>query len=224
MGWGIYPYKGGGVKGVKMFLQQVDFETREKIEKLLVFYKKEEGNFPINIYLLIELLSELIDCRIELVEVLEKPKTACILPIEYGFRIFINNKDSIAEKRFSVGHEIGHILYSFDYDLYLVPQQKPERQSAMIFPNKGVEQICDKIAGYIFCPSDLLVDFLEHFDEIPYQYQLELFTKKQESIFLHRMNFVAKKFGIPLTKLYRYMVLQFGKEKILSLINSAPLK
>ena len=202
-----------------MFLENIDFETRQQIENLLILYNKNGGGLPVNVELLIKSLSELIYCRIELVEILKESKAACLLPIEYGFRIYISEKDTNIEKHFSVGHEIGHILYSFDYDSYLIPQQKPKEQSTIIFPNKRIEQICDEIAGYIFCPSDMLMDFLEHFGEIPYQYQLELFTEKQESLFAYRMNFVAKKFGIPLTKLCQYIVSQFGKEKLLSLIN-----
>ena len=201
-----------------MFLQNIDAETRQQIDNLLALYQKSGGGLPVDIELLIASLCKVIDVDIELHErfFCLRNNRGLLMPIENGFSIEVNRLDTFAERRVTIGHEIGHILYSFDYDLYEIPQQKPERKSTTIFPNKTVERICDEIAGYILCPPDLLTDFLEHFDEI--LYQPDLFAEKQQTVFLFRMNFMAKKFGIPLTQLYRYIILQFGKEKLIRLI------
>jgi len=201
-----------------MFLKNIDTETRQQIDNLLTLYYKNGGGLPVDIELLIASLCRVIDVDIELHErfFCLRNNRGLLMPIENGFVIEVNRLDTFAERRVTVGHEIGHILYSFDYDLYEIPQQKPERQSTSIFPNKTVEQICDEIASYILCPPDLLADFLKHFDEI--LYQPDLFAEKQQTVFLFRMNFIAKKFGIPLAQLYRYIILQFGKEKLVSLI------
>ena len=201
-----------------MFLKNIDAETRQQIDNLLALYYKNGGGLPVDVELLITSLCEAIDVQVEVCERLFclRKNRGFLMPIENGFVIEINHLDTSAEKRFTIGHEIGHIFYSFDYDLYEIPQQKPGRQSTSCFPNKMVEQICDEIAYFILCSLDLLTDFLEHFNKI--LYQPDLFTEKQQTLFLFRMNFIAKKFGIPLLQLYRYIISQFGKEKLVCLI------
>ena len=203
-----------------MFLENIDAETRRQIDNLLALYYKNGGGLPVDIELLTKLLARLIDSDIELIEDFwSKRKRGITSPVRWGFRICVNHSDSLFQKRFTIGHEIGHILHTYDYNEYEIPRQKPYRESPMIFPNKEEENICDEIAGYILCPQELLIKFLEDFHNIPCQ--LELFRKKQVSPFVARLKLISKIFGIPSAEFYKHIKRQFGEEKLLSLINPA---
>ncbi|MFH1565193.1 MAG: ImmA/IrrE family metallo-endopeptidase [bacterium] len=202
-----------------MLLQGIDSETHQQIDKLLALYYKSGGGLPIDLNLLINLLAKLIDNYIELIEDFWNEKRRGITsPVRWGFFIYVNHFDSSVQKRFTVGHEIGHILHTYDYNEYEIPRQRPFRESSVIFRNEKEELICDEIACYILCPQELLIKFLEDFDNIPCQ--LELFRKKQESSFVARLRLISKIFKIPSAEFYKHIKRQFGKEKLLSLINS----
>ena len=202
-----------------MFLQGVDTETRQQIDNLLVLYYKRGGGLPVDIELLIKSLSRLTDNYIEIIEDFwSTRKKGYTSPVRWGFRIYVGYSDSLFQKRFTIGHEIGHILHTYDYTEEM-PTQRPWRRSPMIFPNREEECICDEIAGYILCPQELVIKFLEDFQNIPCQ--LELFRKRQGPPFHAKLKLLSEIFGIPLPKFCWYIKRQFGKEKLLSLINSA---
>jgi len=200
-----------------MFLKNIDAETRQQIENLLALYYKSGGGLPVDIELLIKLLAKLIDNEIEIIKDFIIKKGGILSPVQWGFRIYVGYTNLLFQKRFTIGHEIGHILHTFDYTED-VPQQKPERESNCIFKNMGEEYICDDIACYLLCPQELVIKFMEDFHNIPCQ--LELFRKKQTSPFTARLKLISKIFGIPSAEFYRYVKRQFGEEKILSLVNS----
>ncbi len=201
-----------------MFLKNIDTETRQQIDNLLALYYKNGGGLPLDIELLIKLLAGLIDNEIELIEDFRLKRGGTLNPIRWGFRIYISHNDLLLQKRFTIGHEIGHILHTFDYTED-IPRQKSGRESNCIFRNMNEEYICDDIACYLLCPQELVIKFIEDFHNIPCQ--LELFRKKQVLPFVARLKLISKIFGIPLAEFYRYIKRQFGEEKILSLINSS---
>ena len=201
-----------------MFLQGVDTETRRQIDNLLVLYYKNGGELPVNIELLIKLLARLIDNEIEIIEDFWDKRRGITFPVRWGFRIYVSHSDPIVQKRFTTVHEIGHILHTYDYNEDEIPRQKFGGESSLIFPKKSEEYICDEIACYILCPQELVIKFLEDFDNIPCQ--LELFRKKQVSPFIARLKLISEIFGVPSAEFYRHIKRQFGEEKILSLINS----
>jgi Zn-dependent peptidase ImmA (M78 family) len=204
-----------------MFLQGIDTETRQQIENLLALYYKNGGDVPIHLGLLIDLLAELIKKEITLLRMSSsrRKNRGLVQPHRGGFDIEVNFLNPLPQRRFTVAHEIGHILHTFDYTVE-TPQQRPERASYANFRvNKNEEYICDEIACYILCPQELLVKFLEDFHNI--QCQLELFRKKQIPPYYAKMKLLARIFDIPLSKLIWYIKRQFGEEKILSLINSS---
>lgn len=197
-------------------------ETRQQIKNLLALYYKNGGGLPINIELLVKLLAELIDNKIEIIEDFRqshrKTRKGYISPIRWGFLIYINHFNPLVQKRFTISHEIGHILHTYDYTEER-PEQISGRKSSMIFPNEKEEHICDDIACYILCPQELVIKFIEDFHNIPCQ--LELFRKKQVSPFVARLKLISKIFGIPSAEFYKHIKRQFGEEKLLSLINSS---
>jgi Zn-dependent peptidase ImmA (M78 family) len=203
-----------------MFLERVDVETRQQIDNLLALYDKNEGGIPTHLGLLMDLLADLIKKEILLkwYSSPEKGDWGTTGVFKGGFNININRSKPFVHRRFTVAHEIGHILRTFDYTIE-TPRQKPERESSCIFRNMKEEYICDEIACYILCPQELVIKFLGDFDNIPCQ--LELFRKKQMPPYYAKMKLLAGIFDIPLSKLIWYVKRQFGEEKILSLINSS---
>ncbi|MBU2082293.1 ImmA/IrrE family metallo-endopeptidase [Patescibacteria group bacterium] len=204
-----------------MFLKNIDAETRQQIDNLLVLYYKSGGEIPINFELLIKLLARLTDNYIEIIEDFQSKKGGILSPVRWGFRVYVGQSDSLFQKRFTIGHEIGHILHTYDYNEYEIPRQKPYRESPMIFPNKEEENICDEIAGYILCPQELLIKFLEDFHNIPCQ--LELFRRRERPPFHAKLKLLSEIFEIPISKFCWYIKRQFGEEKLLSLINSTKM-
>lgn len=208
-----------------MFLQQVDSETHQQIDNLLVLYNKNEGKLPVDVELIVDSLADLIGKEISLIEKDFGDKRSrdfvspgLVLPIQGGFCIEVNHFNSCIEKRFTVGHEIGHILHTFDYTIE-TPRQIPARASYGAFRvNDEEEDICDEIAMYIFCPWELVVNFVNNFHSIPCQ--IELFREKQKPAYLLRMEWICKKFGISISKFEWYVKKHFGEEKLLSLKNS----
>ncbi len=202
-----------------MFLENIDAETRQQIDNLLALYYKNGGRLPIDFELLIKLLAKLTDNYIEIIEDFWNEKRRGITsPVRWGFRIYVNHSDSLIQKRFTIGHEIGHILHTYDYSEYEVPRQRFGKESSIIFLHENEERICDEIACHILCPQELVIKFLEDFNNIPYQ--LELFRKKQVSPLGVRLRLISKIFEIPSAEFYKHIKRQFGEEKILSLKNS----
>lgn len=203
-----------------MLLQGIDTETRQQIDNLLALYYKNGGGLPVDIELLIKLLARLTDNYIEIIEdSWSARKRGYCSPVRWGFFIYVNHFDSSVQKRFTVGHEIGHILHTYDYNEYEIPRQRPYRESSVVFRNEEEERICDEIACYILCPQELVTKFLEDFHNIPCQ--LELFRRRERPPFHTKLKLISEIFGIPLPKFCWYIKRQFGEEKILSLINSS---
>ncbi len=203
-----------------MFLKQIDTETRQQIDNLLVLYSKNGGGLPVNIELLINLLARLIDNKIELIERDCGDRGGYTFPVRGGFFICVPLLDSFVHTRFPIGHEIGHIFHTFDYTEE-IPTQRPGRKSSVVFPNKEEECICDEISGYILCPQELVIKFLEDFCNIPCQ--LELFCKRQRPTYYAKMKLISEIFGIPISKFNWYIKKQFGEEKLSSLTNSVAM-
>lgn len=198
--------------------KQVDFEIHQQIDNLLALYSRRNGDrLPVDVEILVNLLAKLIDKKIELVE-RDVNGRGYTVSVQGGFLIYVNHSDTLSQKRFTIGHEIGHILHTFDYTKE-TPHQRPERASYAFYSiRKEEESICDEIAMYILCPQKLLIEILKGFSNIPCQ--LDLLRKKQIPPYYSRMKLLSEIFDSPLSKFIWYIERRFGEEKLLSWINS----
>lgn len=186
-------------------LDELDSEIKDKIDALIVLYKKEGGGIPVDLERLRTILETLINKKVE-VKFEPSKFEAIVLPLKGGFLIKVNSDRHPFEQRLSFSHEMAHILFTFDDDEIPRRIRRFDNNTYKGWPssNKKEEEICDEIAMYLLCPPAEVEKFLkERFFYLPCQ--IELFRAKQRSLEIMRLEQMAKEFEVPKSFLVRHI-------------------
>lgn len=210
-----------------MLLEKVDWKTQERVVNLIENYKKEVSKYPVDIEELIWLVENLIckekdDCYwIDIqFEWRNERNKGYVCPVEEGFKIHINSRFHYFSQRITICHEIGHILYSYEFR-YPKPKRilhHPIRGEQVLSIDTFEEKLCDEIAMHLLCGRDEMVKFLrKEFWQIPMQLELELFCKNSEEMI--RLKEMARFFEVSWQDLMKYIKAMYGYRKIKPLLS-----
>lgn len=210
-----------------MLLEKIDWKTQERVVSLIENYKKEVNKYPVDIEELVFLVEKLIskekdDCYwIDVVFGWNISKgKGCVRPVVEGFEININLRFHYFSQRVTICHEIGHILYSYEFR-YPKPKRilyHPIRSERILDSETFEEKLCDEIAMHLLCGRDETVKFLwKEFWLIPMQLELELFCKNSEETL--RLKEMARFFEVSWQDLMKYIKAMYGYRKIKPLLS-----
>lgn len=172
-----------------MLLSRLDFESRRKVCALSTCCN-QIGEVPVDIERLRTLAEPMINREIR-VDVLEEPTKYHGMLIHHRdwSTILLRSSDIPYQQRFTFGHELGHILYSYDFSGEY-PHLKNPLWSWMAAgrseERRENEEICDEIAMYLLCPFPEVVKLLRGFHQLPYQPDL-FQPNSPETTLLERM-------------------------------------
>ena len=178
-----------------MLLSRLDPESRKKVCALSTCCN-QSGGVPVDIERLRTLAEPMINREIKM-DVFEEPSKyhGMILFHKDWFTFVIDPRDSPYQQRFTFGHELGHVLYSYDISGEY-PRLKNIKWSSMADwseEKREKEEICDEIAMYLLCPFPEVVKLLRGFHQLPYQPDL-FRPNSPETTLLERM---ADYFEVP---------------------------
>lgn len=139
----------------------------ETVNEIFKRYKQKMGclRFPINEYVLVDIIEELKGIKIELKEVEEKAfvglNEGLLMPKKGGFLLKYSTSPFRGEeriisptirRRFTICHELAHILFYNCKEIVPKLHRQPE------------EHICDNIARRLLLPEELLIPKFEEYE------------------------------------------------------------